>query len=162
MSVCPVHGAFPSQMMQIEGAINLSISDSTESCPRCGLPSRVMEGRFNIIDGLVTVLSAPRWTVDALRDVQLDVERLERAAKNESISAETIDKLADRVVEKLTAGDASLAKSIAAEIRGKPRNRVVAWGDNLLRVVGALVLLRDAGGYTVEAVEQIVKQYFTP
>lgn len=100
VAVCPTHGPFQSRAIAFGsqgGAIsfggnvtNLVFSGGIEDCPRCGAASRLMDGRFNVRDGVVEILSAPRWTRDAieqarqaLQDLDLGVLRSQKQVINE-------------------------------------------------------------------------------
>lgn len=45
-----------------------------EACPKCGGDVRLLDGTFDVTDDLISVLTAPRWTWDTLRDLKRDLE----------------------------------------------------------------------------------------
>jgi len=78
-AICPVHGPRRSRLLGVEPgsrAINVSITGGIDYCDICGLPSKVVEGTFDLTSDTATVRSAPQWSVDALEAIGVIVEEL--------------------------------------------------------------------------------------
>lgn len=138
MSKCPVHGAFPSRMLRIDGAVeNITFSGNSERCPTCGRPSAVMEGTFTIRDGLVEVLSAPQWTRDMLERAKSSVRRTAEAIQRDDWAA------ALSAIIELQQDQANLANLIRQNVADRPKNRALKFLAGVMLAVG---IISDAGG----------------
>jgi hypothetical protein len=159
VAVCPEHGAFESR--QFGGAEGTSISyrGSSEPCPTCGVQSAVMEGTYNFDQhGIAEALSAPMWSRFALRQVQAEVQSLANAAENPLISDSELDRLAEKVAERVSARDQGLADIIVQQIKGKPRSAIVAFLVGLVTVLGMMDGAVAGSRLTYDFVERIVHE----
>ena len=114
MATIPSHchscGAiFPSRMISIEGSVeNLTLSNNSESCPHCGGRAYLANGVFNIANDVISVISAPRFTMEMLQKLGAAVaEAYNDPSKAEQLNevAESIDPELASVVSKITSGD---------------------------------------------------------
>lgn len=99
-AVCLVHGPFESRAFSSVGSQNVAFKGVTEQCPKCGLPSKVMEGSFDFDDqGFASVVSAPLWSMQALKTVQ---DRIRRAAREIEVApAEQVSDLVNGLKNEL-------------------------------------------------------------
>ncbi|MFJ2662674.1 hypothetical protein [Arthrobacter koreensis] len=104
-AVCDVHGAFPSRAFAMFNVQGLTLTGNTENCPRCGRPSKIVDGTFNVsADGVVKVLAAPEWTREALRDVQRAIQNMARhAGKDPDVQIRHLKEANPQAAELLTA-----------------------------------------------------------
>ncbi len=49
---------------------DLTLYGNSESCPNCKKQTGLLEGRFNIHDGVINLIDGPQVTVDALKKIQ--------------------------------------------------------------------------------------------
>ncbi len=65
---CPTCGAvFRSRLLSGSGNFkNLTLSGNTETCPYCGNMARTAEGVFDIVEGVISIISAPNITKEML------------------------------------------------------------------------------------------------
>jgi len=49
---------------------NLSLYGNLETCPKCKKQTGLLEGRFNIHNGVIELIDGPQVTVDALKKIQ--------------------------------------------------------------------------------------------
>lgn len=156
-SVCPVHGPFESRLIRLTSATNATITNSSESCPKCGRPSATVEGTFDIdAEGLVRVLAAPGWSIKALRAIQGDLEDLSETLAGEASADDRIDAILARLDQR----DAELGELIRAAVAGAPRSKAHLAASALLGAVGTIVTLSDGGKLTVEAIRSVVTRFF--
>jgi hypothetical protein len=66
---CPEHGPVPSGI-NVEDTTGLTLSGMSWPCPHCGRDSVVIDGTFDVVGEVVTVLSAPGWSIDRLYALQ--------------------------------------------------------------------------------------------
>ncbi|MBO9043483.1 hypothetical protein [Curtobacterium flaccumfaciens] len=150
LSKCPVHGAFPSRILDIgdEGSIGqLVLSGNSESCPKCNRPSAVMEGTFSVRGGLIEILSAPQWTRDMLDRTKAAVQDAVEAVRADDQAA-ILSAIAD-----LRREQSGLADLLQKAVVGKPKNRALKL---LAGVLLAVELVSNAGS-AVETVGDVVK-----
>lgn len=114
VAVCPVHGAFPSRMIDAHSSRGITISSASEPCPQCGRRSAVMEGTFDFdADGIVTVLSAPQWTRDAIERVQRPILDSARAMSSRSYSDDRALAFMSRKLDQVQSEVAALRRQSA-------------------------------------------------
>ena len=160
-ATCPVHGPFASRAYHHVSSIDVQMSGNVESCPRCGRVAQVMEGAFNFDrTGFAEALVAPAWSRYALREVQADVQQLANAAEDRSLSDDDFERLADAIANRIGARDRRLGESIASQIRGKPRNIVLAFALGLVTLLGMISDGVSGGRLTYAFVEWAVHQVF--
>ncbi len=62
---------FYSKMLRIGKFItDLTLFGNSERCPNCKKMTGLLEGRFNIHDGIIELIDGPQVTVEALRKIQ--------------------------------------------------------------------------------------------
>jgi hypothetical protein len=84
---CPRGHIFESRAFHFGGnAINITLSGNRESCPVCGAMANIMDGTFDIIDGVTHVLSAPHWTLERLHSLRAVLERLPTTTTRDDIA----------------------------------------------------------------------------
>lgn len=114
MTTIPSHchscGAiFPSRMISIEGSVqNLTLSNNSETCPHCGGRAYLANGVFNIANDVISIISAPRFTMEMLQKLGAAVaEAYKDPDKTQQLNevAESIDPELAGVVRKITSGN---------------------------------------------------------
>lgn len=159
VSICPVDGVFPSRAYAFEGADELELGGNAEPCPTCGRESAVMDGIFRFDDeGLTTVLSAPDWSVQALRSVQEDLGGLRSALEDPKATPAEVDRAVSTAAEKLSARDEELARVIINGVRGKPRPVALAMVMILYVILDHAVTLEAAGQLAYETLAPFIRQ----
>lgn len=161
---CPVHGAQPSRTFSIQSARGVSLSNVTESCPKCGRVSAVMEGTYDFDShGFATALAAPAWSLEVLDEVQGKVEQLRNVLANESIPDDVAEKWVDRIVEEIrriepATASPSLADQVEAGTKGKTRKKAWKTVVSILAVIGALNTVSTFGERSVSFIESLIEQ----
>jgi hypothetical protein len=114
MATIPSHchscGAiFPSRMISIEGNVtNLTLSNNSESCPFCGGIAYLADGVFSIANDVISVISAPKFTLEMLQKLGAAVaEAYKDPGKVDQLNqvAESLDPELASVVKKITSGN---------------------------------------------------------
>ena len=49
---------------------NLTLYGNSETCPNCKKQTGLLEGRFNIHDGVIELIGGPQVTIEALKKIQ--------------------------------------------------------------------------------------------
>lgn len=161
VAVCPEHGPFESRLIVASDSQNVTLSNNAEPCPTCQAGSQVMEGTFNFdVDGLVHVLAAPAWSRFALKVVQTEVRELADAAQDRSLSEADVERIADRVVERIAERDQGFADLLVTQIKGRPRSAVVAFLLGLLAVLGMMDGAIGGARLTYDLIARIVHEVF--
>ncbi|MCA8868886.1 MAG: hypothetical protein KDA67_09570 [Rhodobacteraceae bacterium] len=87
-AICEYRGlVFPSALPAVLG---ISVKNSTSGCPRCQKPAPILNGYTAIINGMVTFITSPEYT---LREKQLLIDTATAVAKGEIKAAEAARKL---------------------------------------------------------------------
>jgi hypothetical protein len=75
--------AFTSNLIDLGPGSHVDMRGNAVSCPSCGSKARILDGEFRVGSELdksgrevIEVLSAPRWTYEVLRDLQLLIEEI--------------------------------------------------------------------------------------
>lgn len=165
VSVCPVHGPFISQQLRIKQATDVTFVGNADSCPICKAPSRMMDGNFNFdAEGLVTILSAPQWTRQALQEVAGALADGARIIEDAASTKEREKALRD-VIDNLAATNQILAQTVQqlTQTKKRPWSKIVALLNALAAAVtialGAPTLMEfaeSAGDQVRHAVEQFL------
>jgi hypothetical protein len=144
---CPNGHVFESRAFSFEGNIHgLTLKGNWETCPICGAMAEIMDGEFDVIDGVVRLLAAPQTTLDRLQRLRELLQNLR--AENAS---------PEQAAEVLEAEAPGLARLL-------PRNRAefLAVLAILLTVIAILVGHYDAthqkSGLTDNDVTKIIKE----
>ncbi len=109
-SHCHSCGAiFPSRILSIECNVhNLTLSNNSESCPFCGGRAYLADGVFNIANDVISIISAPKFTLEMLQKLGAAVaEAYKDPSKADQLNqvAESIDPELAKVVKKITSGN---------------------------------------------------------
>lgn len=90
IAVCPeCKSIFEDRGITIVGSTNVTLSNNSTTCPKCGSRAKYLDGTFNFdSNGVATVLSAPHFTVDILKIVKDLIEK----AQNGEITPEEFHK----------------------------------------------------------------------
>lgn len=67
---CPNGHVFESRQFRIENSLGVVLRGNREPCPACGTMAELMDGEFDFIDGVITVLSAPAITRERLESLK--------------------------------------------------------------------------------------------
>lgn len=163
VAVCPVHGPFASRAIVVQRATNVTFTNNSESCPKCGRLGKIMDGTFNFDSaGLAEVLAAPKWSVEALSAVQRDLRALNESIGDASLPADQFDLAVERALAKLAArDDDALVAKIVDQIKGKPRPVIARFFSGLYKVFEALVNAATATELYAhrEQIREILEQF---
>ena len=161
VSVCPNCGPFESIAYPFQNARRLTMSGSGESCPRCGRPARTIDGTFDISEGVVTVLSAPEWSRQALDLIQKPLLDSARALIDPKYSDARAYGLLDRKLDAVeaevsqlrreNARQAELVQSLLTGIRDAQKKKPRRWLAKFLYgtwlAVGVLATIGGAASF---------------
>ena len=92
---------------QIENSTNISLHGVTSTCPRCGGVGRVPDGIYNVLGGVVQLLSGPRSSAQQITKLQQVLE----AARAKEQNPEEVRKAVEAVAPELTTLASSLPTS---------------------------------------------------
>lgn len=124
----------------------VQLLNNREGCPRCGRLSPVIDGTYAFDErGIATALSAPAWSIDALRAIQEPLRLVATKLADPAVADDAAERIVERVVEMLEKRDAATAAAMRASTKGKPRSKVLAVVMAMLVAIGAVVDLHDAG-----------------
>ena len=70
------HTFQPQSGIFIESSTHVTMSNNTTICPRCGGRAKFIEGRFNVTDGAIELLSGPQWSFDLVEGLRLTLRRI--------------------------------------------------------------------------------------
>lgn len=91
--------------IHIEGAANVTLSNNTITCPRCGRPAQMIEGAFNVTSGGIEMIEGPKWTKDLLDELGLTLQRIVEEKPHDPIAAvENVDSRLGAALRKVTHG----------------------------------------------------------
>lgn len=67
-------------LIEMNNATNVTLSDNTAggACPRCGGDVKLIDGTFNVADDVISIVRAPRWSVDTLKQLKIALENARR------------------------------------------------------------------------------------
>jgi hypothetical protein len=83
---------FEDRGIVIQDSTNVTISNSSTTCPKCRSRAKYLDGTFNFdSNGIISVLSAPQFTIDILNRIKSIVEDVQ----NRKISPEDFHKEVD-------------------------------------------------------------------
>jgi hypothetical protein len=111
--------------------VDATFSNNTEPCDICGLPSKVVDGNFDLTTDTVTVRSAPQWSIDALEAIGVIVEQLHETVSRPGLApaevlAETSSGLSRLANVPGAAHLVSEARRAIAKPKSKKRRAVIA------------------------------------
>lgn len=66
----------------INNSTNIQLRNVSSSCPRCGAMARVPDGIYNVLGGVIELLSGPTSSVEQLRRLQSVLEQARAQGKN--------------------------------------------------------------------------------
>lgn len=156
LALCPIHGSFPSRLVQVSSGSNIRMVGNGESCPKCGASSRTMEGIFNVRDGLVEILSAPGWTREALGEAAELVRRAKSAI--EESPENDIDARVDELINEVKHLRGEQAEFLRQLTQGKSKERVRGALGALLAVLMWLYTAEDVREYSADVLLPLVEQ----
>jgi hypothetical protein len=117
-----------------------------------------MDGLYDFdADGIAQAISAPQWSVDALLEIQGDVQKLERLLANDSISDEVKDQWTDRTVGKLSERDVAFAQAVADAVLARTGPERTSLFSRLGDFFGRALSLKEAGKLTYIAAKELLK-----
>jgi hypothetical protein len=163
VAVCPEHGPFRSQAIEIVNSRGIVLEGNIETCPRCGTVSPIMDGTFDFdADGIATVINAPGWSRKALDAVQGLLGPAADALLDEKVATDHAYRLlSEQMVELGRSGDANTQRLIDAITAQKPKLSRKKFGAFLLGVLLLLGYVSDVGGaieVSSDVVESVVTQ----
>jgi len=108
---CPTCGAvFRSRILSISGNVkNLTLSGNTETCPFCGSIANTAEGIFDIVNDIITVITAP----DITKEMLAAFDAIVKKAYQEKTDPEDLAKQAEEI-------DPTLGKLVRSASSNKP------------------------------------------
>jgi len=62
----------------IEGASQVQMIHNKITCPVCGRMADFLEGRLNVTDGGIELVSGPQWSAALIRELGLALRRIPR------------------------------------------------------------------------------------
>lgn len=135
-----------------EGVTLISVG-STTNCPRCGSVARILDGQYSVRDGLIEVLSAPDWSMQALR-------RLRRAAEEAEALAATNPEAAISLVEKVSGRAGALLRRANAVEQSKEMGGLKAILKWIAYAVGGVLALKASAhaNLTAEEIARLVDE----
>lgn len=109
VAVCPVHGAQRSQGFNLSNSVGVTLAGNMETCSvqGCGRMARTMDGSYNFLHASTEVISAPQWSIKALREVAPKLGETIRLLASPSTTADEARKAVEDVtpqVEKAVEG----------------------------------------------------------
>lgn len=129
----------PDVGLNVSGVQGLTLRNITVPCPRCGGPAEVIEGRFNVVDGAIDMLSGPAWTADLIRDLRLALVRSIEQGTDPAAELDQVDPRAGRAFRAaLFDKPANLAHTLAGYILGSIVTDYTVARGNILAVVQAV------------------------
>ena len=165
-AVCPTHGPQASSLISISNSSNVTMSNNSGFCSASGCreTTRTMEGTFNFRGGVVEVIAAPSWSVDALWAVASRAGEVIRLLADEDVSIDQAVRAARSIEPDLVRAVAGVPGEAVAEAVGEytsatnpangaapNRNRVL---KALVAVCGVLVFYGDlSSGATAAATD---------
>lgn len=157
-AVCPVHGPFESRAFAIENSAHVTLSGNQESCPTCGLASRIMEGTFSFPERSTVVHDAPEWSIRALSSVNRAISDAVRIAADPNAPIEDVRNAFDKAASltRINSQDAppGLRSQIMELLSLKPVLKVKGYKRKIL-LIGVLLhfVLSNYGAYKGSIVE---------
>jgi len=83
---------FEDRGIVIQDSTNVTLSNNSTTCPKCGSRAKYLDGTFNFdSNGIISVLSAPQFTIDILNRIKSIVEDVQ----NRKITPEAFHKEVD-------------------------------------------------------------------
>ena len=80
---------FDSRLLKFGNNItNLTLYENSERCPNCEKLTGLLEGRFNIHDGIIELIDGPQVTVDALKKIQEIIDRSDEKTSQVDVEEE--------------------------------------------------------------------------
>jgi hypothetical protein len=144
--VCPVHGAQQSRGFNVSNS-TVSLSGNMETCPvpGCGRMTRVMDGTFNFYGSEVQVISAPKWSISALKHVGARLGETVRVLADPNTSdaaAEKAVKAASADVAKVVRGlPDDIGKKVTEALKLSPGESPIGWRKRVGIVMTVLFFL---------------------
>jgi hypothetical protein len=133
----------------LDNVRNANLSGNVSGCPNCGGPATVVEGTFDIADGLVSVLSAPDWTLTRLRELQAALQAARAAAPDDPEKAV-------RLVEEV---EPSIGQQLRAWYESQHYDKLMmALGVIIPTVFAVITLMKTNDAATPAQVHHIVEQ----
>ncbi|MEX0426791.1 hypothetical protein AB3X52_04090 [Nocardioides sp. DS6] len=77
----------PSGGIWIEGATNVTFSNNTVNCPRCGGRAQFIDGTFDVVDGSIAMRSGPAWSWDVVESLRLTLVRIVEDQPEDPVAA---------------------------------------------------------------------------
>lgn len=155
LALCPVHGSFESRALGALGNIQgLHLSGSDEPCPSCRRPSRIMEGSFNVRDGLIELLAAPEWT----RALLLEATDAVRVARDKIGTGGPPDLTSEitALTEQLSSLNVQVAALVAEATKGKSKKHVLTVLGAILTLLMWLYTAEDVGNFSEDTIAPVV------
>jgi len=130
----------------IENSTNIHIQNFSASCPRCGSIAKVPDGVYNVLGGVVELLSGPTKSLSQIRSLQQKLRHVRAHSK----SHEDVQRLISKNAPELS----SIASSLP-----KTRGELYAFLTVLITLLGLLVntyTARKPSGPTQAEIEAMI------
>ncbi|QUW18659.1 hypothetical protein [Agrococcus sp. Marseille-Q4369] len=156
VAVCPEHGPFAVRGIVVRSTARLKISGSSTNCSTCGAHSPIMDGEYSIDShGIATALSAPQWSLDALRAIQEPVQRAAAAVADAAVAEPDALREVQRMLNEIKVQNDALSSRLDEALRGKRR-----WTIGLVLTALATALGAAVDGSTVVAAAPDIARAF--
>lgn len=101
LAFCPNGHTFESRAFRIEHFRTLKLSGNMESCPTCGAMAPLMEGTFEMVEGVLRVLTMPSTSLDRMRQLKdvLSQLKIDLGSLGEDEARELLVREAPELVE---------------------------------------------------------------
>jgi hypothetical protein len=116
--ICPVHGSRPFRGPDFGQANNITFLGVHTVCEECGRSSRIVDGTFdyNRRDGL-SVVSAPRWSIDALTAIGAIVAETRSAIQDPQLAPAAVIARTNEGLSRLAQSGVEGAPYLAEQVR---------------------------------------------
>lgn len=129
-----------SNLIRLQPGAQVTLRGNVTNCPACGGTARILDGEFRMSDKpenvgreVIEILSAPKWTLDVLRDLKLLME--------EVVSSEVEDPIIPLLEQ-----DMVLGTKLRRATTGWTRDQKIALITMLMTLIGLMVTVGSATG----------------
>lgn len=140
---------FQPNTIEMDGVMDARFINAGTICPDCGSPAKFIEGRMNVRDGGIELLSGPQWSVDLIDELRLALVRAE------GLLGEGV---AEKVVERRLHEDIdAVAPGLSKRLRRPSHESVATWVGAIAGVLALVQTQLATDGATSKQIEQIYR-----